>query len=46
MALEDEGGVINAIAAPSLYDEQRPLVMTAGVLKIYGVVQHSRACSA
>ena len=40
LTLEDEGGVINAIVAPALYDEQRALLVTAGVLKIYGVVQH------
>jgi error-prone DNA polymerase len=39
VTLEDEGGVINAIVAPALYEAQRALLVTAGVLKIHGVAQ-------
>lgn len=40
LTLEDEHGVINAIVSPALYRDQRALLVTAGVLKIHGVVQH------
>jgi len=39
LTLEDEHGVANVVVPPALYEAQRALLVTAGVLKVYGVVE-------
>lgn len=39
LSLEDEYGVINVVVAPALYEAQRPLMVTAMAMRVYGVVE-------
>ncbi len=39
LSLEDEYGVINVVVTPALYETQRPLMVTAMAMRVYGVVE-------